>query len=138
MSRGVTLRTVIAVILFTGGCAPRGPIFQDSDIRFAPPPNEACSGTTQQPSLTISVLDAQGGAINGVAAYLAHVTQEVPVAVGRTDERGQAILTAPGSGDYAITAVVQGFLPQVKAVHLKDGCTGSLAFVLALGPLRHE
>jgi hypothetical protein len=85
--------------------------------------------------LAIRVVDQEGAAIKDAVAYLARMNEAGAAMWRRTDEGGQLALVAPASAAYAVTVVAQGFLPEVRAVELRQGCIGNLSFVLRLGPM---
>jgi len=76
--QGVTAVTTAMAGVLISGCAARGPIFQDTDVRFAAPQAETCIGSSQQPELAIDVVDEAGAVIGKATADLAAMNGDRP------------------------------------------------------------
>ena len=105
-------------------------------IEYAAPAREACQNELTEPVLVIDVSDETGGELPGVSVYAIQASATVNATVGQTDEAGRVTLRLPRSGDYAVTLVLQGFRPEVRAVRLSSGCSGYLAVKLPLAILQ--
>jgi hypothetical protein len=119
-----------------GACAERAPLALHADIVYPHPEGETCDVEQRKtPRLVVSVADAAGGLFPGVALFMVEMgntSAEVLRAV--TDDAGIATFNPPSGGVYVVTAVLQAFSPEVRALTLRGGCTGSAKIVLKVGP----
>ena len=57
------------------------------------------------------------------------------LATVRTNNSGVANIVVDPPGVYAVTVAVGGFEPQIRALTLRVGCSGSATFTLKAGPV---
>jgi hypothetical protein len=117
------------------GCASRPLLLLHAEIAFPEPEGQTCAGGGRPYRLTLSVRDESGGAFANASVFLFPVTQGAEAGVAlRTNESGVAVAEAATAGVYSIQVATVGFEPQVRALSMRPGCSGSTAFVLKLGP----
>jgi hypothetical protein len=121
-------------------CASHAPLALHGDIAFPRPDAEACDaqlgGTSR---LSVSVADPAGFAFPGVALYVVSMgDSSAEVARAHTNEQGVASFDLRAPDVYVVTAVLHSFSPEVRALTLRAGCTGSTSMVLKVGPMQVE
>ncbi len=144
ISLRLLIKSVVTGLLASAalGCATRSPVASPGEeshgqIAFPQPDQETCaSGGRTAYRLTVRVRDEQGAPFPGAHVYLFPMGpgSEKLVTV-RTNEAGVAIAVATEPGVYAVVAAVGGFEPQVRALTLRAGCSGSAEFTLKVGPV---
>ena len=116
-------------------CAARAPIILDSEIVYPAPEVVSCTPDGRGPTrLAVRVQDISGAAVAGAALYLAPMSDGGRVVPAQTNDDGVAELTAATGGPHALTVVLTGLLPQVRALALRPGCDGATVFTIRVGP----
>jgi hypothetical protein len=120
-------------------CAERAPLALHAEIAFPPPDQQTCAADETSPSqLHVTVNDELGAVFPDATVYAAPMAQGDALVTATTDDSGVAVLEMPSPGDYAITVVIGGFEPQVRALQLRGGCVGTTRFTLQVGPMAVE
>ena len=88
---------------------------------------------TGRGTLTGTVVDAQGGVLQG-----AKVVLDPDGATALTDQTGQFALTGLAARDYTVTITYAGFTPFVQKVNLAGGQSARLAATLAVAENKEE
>ena len=117
-------------------CASHAPMALHADLAYAHPDRETCAAESGTPyRLTVHVRDEVGAALPTVSVFLfpMHLGAEAGVVL-RTDETGAAVAQPAGEGAYSVLVSIAGFEPQVRALTIRPGCSGSTTFVLRVGP----
>jgi hypothetical protein len=126
------------VVLAAWACSARGspPMALHADMSYPRPTNEVCSGGTAPGSLRVEVTDELRTALPQVPVYLlpmgfarvAAGAPPSPTAIS-TDSAGVATFNGPG-GEYTVVVAMAGFVPQMRAIEIGPGCSGTLKVVL--------
>jgi hypothetical protein len=107
------------------------------EISFPRPERETCAAGARTPyHLSVRVHDDHGAAFPDVQVHLfpmgaGHET----MATVRTNREGVANMVVNPPGVYAVAVAVGGFEPQIRALRMRPGCSGSAVFTLKLGPV---
>jgi len=107
------------------------------EISFPRPESETCTPRARTPyRLAVRVRDAAGDAFPGVQVHLFPMgAGKETLATVKTNRHGDAQVVVDPPGVYAVTVAVGGFEPQIRALTLRVGCSGSATFMLKLGPV---
>ena len=107
------------------------------EISFPRPDKETCTPRARTPyRLAVRVRDAGGAAFPGVHVHLFPMgAGKETLATVSTSNGGVANIVVDPPGVYAVTVAVGGFEPQVRALTLRAGCSGSATFTLKVGPV---
>lgn len=121
-------------------CASRAPLAVHGEIAFPRPDRETCASGSRTPyRLSVRVEDEQGAAFEEAHVYLFPMGPGAEALVtARANESGVAIAVVTEPGVYAVVAAVGGFEPQVRALTMRGGCSGTALFTLKLGPVGVE
>lgn len=107
------------------------------EISFPRPDRETCTPRARTPyRLAVRVRDDRGEAFPGVQVHLFPMgAGKETLATVRTNNSGVANIVVDPPGVYAVTVAVGGFEPQIRALTLRVGCSGSATFTLKTGPV---
>ena len=103
------------------------------DVEYPSPDAESCSSGTGSALLHLGVRDQTGAAIPGASIYVVPVAgppSRASVTSAVTDARGFADLQVPGNEAYVVTVVFVGFMPEARALYLRQGCSATHALIL--------
>ena len=107
------------------------------EISFPRPDRENCTPRARTPyRLSVRVRDDRGEAFPGVQVHLFPMgAGKEALATVRTNDSGVASVAVNPPRVYAVTEAVGGFEPQIRALTLRAGCSGSATFTLKAGPV---
>jgi hypothetical protein len=131
---------IITVLLTITGCSVRSapPMALHADTSYPRPSNEQCGGEQAFGSLRVEVADQLNTPLPQVPVYLVPVGYaKVPggsppnPAAASTDANGMAMFQGlVGESRYTVLAAMNGFVPEIRAIQLGAGCSGSIRVVL--------
>jgi hypothetical protein len=118
-------------------CATTSPQASHGEIAFPRPERETCAaGSRASYRLSVNVKDEQHAAIPGASVHLFPMgAGSETLVTARSNDNGIALAVVAHPGVYAVSVAVGGFEPQVRALTMRVGCSGSATFALKLGPV---
>jgi hypothetical protein len=109
------------------------------ELRYPAPQQETCALGTPSAELSVVVTDELGAVIPGATVYAAPMADRAAgVVTATTDDAGVARATLPAAGNYAVTILLEGFLPEARAFRIRAGCSGLTKVILRVGPFAVE
>ena len=130
----------VTILSATLGCGLRKtpPMALHADLTYPRMGDEVCSNDVGLTSLRVQVTDQLSALLPQVPVYLLPVhlagsTQDGPLepVIAYSDETGAATFPRLGTGGrYTVVVAMPGFVPEVRAIEVPRGCSGTLTVVL--------
>lgn len=132
---------VSAIAVVATACSLRStpPMALHGDLSYPRPRNEVCPADGASASLRVQVTDQLNAVLPGVPLYLlplgsgqvAGGVSPNPIATS-TDSTGLATFDGVDdkSSRYTLVAAMAGFVPEVRAIEIRPGCSGELTVLL--------